>query len=110
MITPAQSRAGRALLTWSQQALADACQVDIAAIRAFEDGQAIQPELAMDAIRRALRAAGVLLMGEGELVDGGPGVRLGALGTSIGEAVERDEQSNDNVRRDQSENRQESNG
>ncbi len=73
MITPAQCRAGRALLDWSQQQLADAARVGVVTVRQFE-GSASQPRNAtLDVIQRALEAAGVIFISEnGE----GPGVRL----------------------------------
>lgn len=58
-ITPAQSRAARALLNWSQPELAKASGTGLSTIRDFETGkrQPIANNLA--AIRGGLEAAGV---------------------------------------------------
>jgi transcriptional regulator with XRE-family HTH domain len=72
MITPAQCRAGRALLNWSQQQLATAAQVGVVTVRQFEGGGSPRPAT-LDVIRRALEAAGVEFIAEN---GGGPGVRL----------------------------------
>jgi len=73
MVTPAQSRAARALINWSQPELATASGVSVSTIRDFETGkrQPIGNNLA--AIRKALEGAGVIFVAEnGE----GAGVRL----------------------------------
>jgi transcriptional regulator with XRE-family HTH domain len=73
MITPAQCRAARALLNWSQQQLAEAATVGNATIRNFESGNSAPQHSTLDVLRRALEAAGVIFVDEnGE----GPGVRL----------------------------------
>jgi len=73
MITPAQSRAGRALIDWSRDQLASASKVALRTIVDFERGAREPREVTKDAIRRALETAGVIFVDEnGE----GPGVRL----------------------------------
>lgn len=73
MITSAQCRAARALINWSQQQLADEARVGVVTVRQFESGAAVPRNATVDAIRRALEAAGVIFVAEnGE----GPGVRL----------------------------------
>lgn len=73
MITSAQCRAGRALLNWSQQQLADAARVGVVTVRQFESGGSEPRNATLDVIRRALESAGVIFVAEnGE----GPGVRL----------------------------------
>ena len=59
MLPPAQSRAARALIGWSQTDLANASRVSISTIRDYETEkrQTIANNLA--AIRAALEAAGV---------------------------------------------------
>ncbi|WP_368860633.1 helix-turn-helix domain-containing protein [Mesorhizobium sp. GbtcB19] len=59
MITPAQCRAARALLDWSQQHLADASKIGNATIRNFEGGKSAPQHATLDVLRRALEAAGV---------------------------------------------------
>ncbi|WP_159727560.1 helix-turn-helix domain-containing protein [Methylosinus sp. Ce-a6] len=72
-MNPAQCRAARALLDWSQQQLAEAARVGVVTVRQFE-ASASQPRNAtLDVLQRALEAAGVIFVEEnGE----GPGVRL----------------------------------
>ena len=73
MITSAQCRAGRALLNWAQQQLADAARVGVVTVRQFESGSSEPRNATLDVIRRALESAGVIFVEEnGE----GPGVRL----------------------------------
>ena len=73
MMTPAQCRAARALLDWSQQQLAEAAKVGIVTVRQFEAGAAKPRNSTLDVLCRALESAGVIFVDEnGE----GPGVRL----------------------------------
>ncbi len=76
MITPAQCRAARALVDWSQQQLADAARVGNATIRNFESGKSAAQNATLDVLQRALEAAGVEFIAEN---GGGPGVRLRRL-------------------------------
>ena len=72
-ISPAQSRAARGLLEWSQVQLATAASVSESTIRDFEKGRRVPSVNNLAAIRRALETAGVIFVEEnGE----GPGVRL----------------------------------
>ena len=73
MITPAQSRAARGLIDWSQQELADTAMLGLSTIRDFEKGRRIPYPNNLTAIRTALEAAGVEFIAEN---GGGPGVRL----------------------------------
>lgn len=73
MITPAQCRAGRALLNWSQQQLADLAKVGVVTVRQFEREGAQPRHATLDVIRRALEAGGVIFVDEN---GAGPGVRL----------------------------------
>jgi transcriptional regulator with XRE-family HTH domain len=59
MIFPAQSRAARALLNWSQPELAKASGVSVSTIRDFEIGKRTPIGNNLGAIRRALQVAGV---------------------------------------------------
>ncbi len=77
MITPAQCRAARALLNWSQQELAKNAAVGIVTVHQLEAGLSEPRRATLDVIRRALEAAGV------EFIDqngGGPGVRFRSPG------------------------------
>jgi transcriptional regulator with XRE-family HTH domain len=72
-MTPAQCRAARALLDWSQQDLAGAAGVGIVTIRQFEAGVGSPRNATTQALMNTLEAAGLeFLAGNGA----GPGVRL----------------------------------
>ena len=74
-LTSAQIRAGRALVRWRAEDLAQASAVGVATIRRAElaDGHTNMTAANQIAIRRALEAAGVEFIDEN---GGGPGVRL----------------------------------
>ncbi|WP_421935425.1 helix-turn-helix domain-containing protein [Phenylobacterium sp.] len=74
MLTAAQIRAARALLGWSQPALAKASGVSLPTIVRMESpvGPGRSSAANVDAVRRALETAGVIFL-DG---DDGPGVRL----------------------------------
>ena len=73
MITSAQCRAARGLLSWSQQNLADRAGVGIMTIHQFEK-EGTQPRRAtLEVVKRAFENAGVEFIDEN---GGGPGVRL----------------------------------
>ncbi len=76
MLTPAQIRAARALLGWSQAELAAASGVALQSIKNIETGKTDPRLSTATALRRALEAAGVIFLNDGESVNGGPGVRL----------------------------------
>ena len=73
MMSPAQSRAGRALIGLSQDELAAASHLGLSTIRDFETGRRVPTHNNLAAIRRALEEAGVQFIAEN---GGGPGVRL----------------------------------
>lgn len=73
MITVEQCRAGRALLDWSREQLAETSKVAVRTIIDFERGARAPREVTADAIQRALEAAGVQFIPEN---GGGAGVRL----------------------------------
>lgn len=79
MITPAQCRAARALLDWSQQQLADAAKIGSATLRNFESGRSSPQTATLDVMQRALEGAGVEFIPEN---GGGPGVRIAKRGGS----------------------------
>jgi transcriptional regulator with XRE-family HTH domain len=74
MMTPAQCRAARALLDWSQQQLADAARVGVVTVRQFEAAAAKPRNSTLDVLCRALESAGVEFMNGSQ-----PGVKARAL-------------------------------
>ena len=71
MLTPAQCRAARGLLDWTQQELADAARIGVATVRLFEGEAAELRQATLAVLRQAFELAGV------EFTNGDqPGVRL----------------------------------
>ncbi|KAB2756655.1 helix-turn-helix domain-containing protein [Brucella anthropi] len=73
MITSRQSRAARALLGWTQETLADKARVSLTALKRLESENDLGVyETTRDQVRRALEAAGIVLLstdrGHGVLV------------------------------------------
>lgn len=58
MITPAQCRAARALLDWSQQDLAKAAHLGLSTIRDFEKGRRVPTHNNLRGIKLALEEGG----------------------------------------------------
>ena len=73
MVTSRQIRAGRALLGWTQQLLADRALVAVNSVRAVERGLSYPKSETVNAIRAALTKAGIVFLSDGEM---GEGVRL----------------------------------
>ena len=69
-MTPAQCRAARGLLNWSQQQLADRASVSVTTVRNFERGASDLLRNNLAAVRAALQAEGIELLAG----DGGEGV------------------------------------
>ena len=72
MFSPAQLRAARGLLGWSQDRLAEAARVSVVSIKKFETGASDPRRSTMIAIRTALAKAGVDFIDEAS--DRGEGV------------------------------------
>jgi transcriptional regulator with XRE-family HTH domain len=64
MFLPAHSRAGRALLEWTQETLAKKAGISLSALRAFERGRSNTYASNLNAIESALRGAGIELIDE----------------------------------------------
>lgn len=73
VITSAQSRAARGLVSWSQSELAEKSHLSESTIRNFEKDRAVPSINNLAAVVRALEKAGVEFIPEN---GGGPGVRL----------------------------------
>lgn len=78
-MSPAQSRAARALLGWSEEALAGKVGLGEGFVRDFESGGRDSASGQVEALRSALMAAGVVFS-----EDGSAGVRLGGRGGDEG--------------------------
>jgi transcriptional regulator with XRE-family HTH domain len=76
VIIPAQIRAGRALLEWSQEQLAEAAGVGLSTVRDVESERRPLDTSAAAEIRRALENENVIFVAGNP--DAGPGVRFGA--------------------------------
>jgi len=72
-MTPAQCRAGRALLDMSQTQLAELANLGLSTVVDFERKRRQVSETSVNAILDALKQAGVVFIEEN---GGGPGVRL----------------------------------
>ncbi len=78
-LTPAQCRAGRALLGWSQPQLATAAKIGLATVQDFETGKRAPHGGTLVLLCQAFEAAGIELIGP---ADGkGTGVRLAKHGS-----------------------------
>ncbi|WP_374308239.1 helix-turn-helix domain-containing protein [Methylocella sp.] len=64
------------MLGWSQERLATASGLSGPTVKRFETEGARVSDEAVAKMRSALEAAGVIFLDEGEMRDGGPGVRL----------------------------------
>ncbi|MFC5374772.1 hypothetical protein ACFPIF_19610 [Brevundimonas faecalis] len=63
MITARQSRAARALLSWTQERLADQARISLTALKRLESENGLEVyETTRDQVRRALEAAGIVLL------------------------------------------------
>lgn len=73
VLTPAQSRAARGLLNWSQQRLADEARVSRATVAHYETESANVQVNNILALQQVLETAGIEFI---EPNGGGPGVRM----------------------------------
>lgn len=80
MITPAQSRAARALVGMTQKQLADQCWFGLSKLQEFETGRKVSVEV-VETVESVLTAAGVEFIADN---GGGAGVRLSKPGRRRG--------------------------
>src|SRR5580658_9127926 len=73
MISPAQCRAARGLLDWSQQELAKKAGVGVVTVRQLEAGTHQPRRATLEVVRRCLESCGVEFIAEN---GGGAGVRF----------------------------------
>jgi transcriptional regulator with XRE-family HTH domain len=73
MVTPAQCRAARGLLGWSQQVLAERAGIGIVTVRQLEAGAHEPRRATIEVVRRCFETGGVEFIAEN---GGGAGVRL----------------------------------
>lgn len=76
MITPEQIRGARAVLGMTQAELAKAAGISTTGLNNIERGSADPKASTLRSIQAALELSGVVFLAEGEMVAGGPGVRL----------------------------------
>jgi transcriptional regulator with XRE-family HTH domain len=74
ILTPAQCRAARGLVEWSQDDLAKRADVGNSTVRDFEKGRRVPLDDNLTAIREAFERAGVIFENDGKFV----GVKLKA--------------------------------
>jgi transcriptional regulator with XRE-family HTH domain len=76
MLTPQQSRAARAMLGWSREELAEKAGLSAGTVTGFELLGADSKISTLHKMRRALEAAGLEFIEQGQAsLDGGSGVR-----------------------------------
>ena len=81
IILPAQIRAGRAMLDWSQEQLATAAQIGVSTVRDFESQRRLTAAEGLPAMKRALEHEGLVFLPGND--DAGPGIRLSATMPNI---------------------------
>ena len=74
-MTPAQCRAARALLQWSQDELAREAALNAVTVRNFENGKSAAQRASINMMRNALESAGVALLPEGAQTSAGVALR-----------------------------------
>ncbi|CCE94938.1 hypothetical protein SFHH103_00438 [Sinorhizobium fredii HH103] len=72
---PIQCKMARTAVNLGVRELAELAKVSPDTVARFERGENLRARTVED-MQRALEAAGVIFEAEGEMVDGGPGVRL----------------------------------
>jgi transcriptional regulator with XRE-family HTH domain len=75
MISASQSRMARAALNLGVRDVAQAAGVSTNTVTRLERGEELLPRT-VAAVRAALESAGIIFLGDGQSIDGGPGVRL----------------------------------
>ena len=83
MLTPAQSRAARGWLGWSQDDLSKRAQVSLSTVRDFEKGRRVPISNNLAAIRRAFEVEGIHLLEDTE----GNATGIAATATPVASAT-----------------------
>lgn len=76
MITPAQIRAARSLIGWTQAQLAERSGVSEVSIKNIERGATDPRAATLAKMQTAFKEAGVVFLDDGDMRPGGKGVRL----------------------------------
>lgn len=76
VISPNQMRAGRALLGWKQTDLAAASGLALIVVKNIERGATDPRVSTISRIQAAFDQAGLVFLDDGDVRDGGPGLRL----------------------------------
>jgi DNA-binding transcriptional regulator YiaG len=66
-MSPAQCRAARALLDWSQTDFADRAEVHLSTVTDFETGKRQPRRASLSVMRRAMETAGVVFLDDGKV-------------------------------------------
>lgn len=89
-----QCRMARAALGWSLDDLAREAGVPVATLAQFERGDADLPRIEAP-LRSVFELAGILFEADGQVVEGGPGVRLRRRSTDEGKRPDELSSAND---------------
>lgn len=78
MLTGEQIRAARAMLKWSARELAERSGVSWDTVQRMDSAEGPVPgrHVNVDRVMKTLEAAGAIFLEDGEMVQGGPGVRF----------------------------------
>lgn len=74
-LTAEQCRAARAMLNVKQIEIAERANLSESTVRDFEKGRRVPSINNLKALRSAFEEHGLVFLGDGEMAEGGPGVR-----------------------------------
>lgn len=90
MITPEQIRGARAMLGLAAAELAKAAGISVSDLDGLERGNADGKATPLHAVEAALKAAGIVFQADGEMADGGPGIRLARQSPKSFDTIEKE--------------------